>query len=108
MGFSAQGLANIRAKAARTIEDVFAVEISIGDAVIPAARSRATQGGTNELAGVLSDLSVGYRIRREAIPGGTVITPKTTIIVEGDRRYRVQKVHDTVGDPALYVECEEA
>lgn len=101
-------LARLRARAAATIEKTFLTSIVIAGHTIPAARFKSTQAVTNELSGLLADSDISWRIRRDAIPAGVTIRPERTIVSEGDKTYRVAKVHDPVGDPCITVEGKEA
>ena len=101
-------LARLRARASATIEKTFPTSITIAGHVIPAARFKATAAVTNELTGLLPDCDISWRIRREVIPAGVVIRPERTLVVEGEKTYRVAKVHDPVGDPCITVEGKEA
>jgi len=101
-------LARLRSRAAAAIEKVFLTSITIGTHTIPAARFKATQAVANELTGLMPDCDVSWRIRRDVIPTGVTIRPERTTIVEGEKTYRVAKVHDPVGDPCIVVEAKEA
>jgi len=105
---SATQLARIRARTASAIEKVFLTSIVIDGHTIPAARFKATQAAANELSGMLADCDISWRIRRELIPTGVTIRPERTTIVEGEKAYRVAKVHDPVGDPCIVVDAKEA
>lgn len=104
---SATQLARLRTRTAATIEKVFLTSIVIDGHTIPASRFKATQAATNELTGMLADSDISWRIRRDAIPTGVNIRPERTKVSEGEKAYRVAKVHDPVGDPCIVVEGKE-
>lgn len=101
-------LSRLRSWATRQIERAFPVDIVVSGHSIPAARFKLVTGGSSELSGLMADCDASWRIRREVIPTGVAIVPERTIVVEGGKSYRVSKVHDSVGDPALVVEGKEA
>ncbi len=98
-------LSNLRDQAARVIEQSFPVDIEIDGQVVPAARYRSTSTASHILDGMLPEIDVRWRIRRDALPAGVSILPETTLVREGAKSFRVASVTDSVGDPCLLVQA---
>lgn len=101
-------LTRFRGRVQTELESLFPTTVRVGaSADLAAARWTRSTGGTTELAGILPSCDVAFRIRRTLLAGIT-ITPERTLVVEGAKTYRVLKVRDAIGDPALMLECKEA
>lgn len=99
-------LSRLRSRCAAAIEKIFPITLVIGGHTIPAARWKSSASAEKELAGLLSESDVTWRIRREEIPTGLTIRPERTLIEESGITYRVDKVIDSNGDPCIVVEAK--
>lgn len=104
---SAAQLAQRRTQATRLIETAFPTTITIaGGSPIAAARWSAGSGGDSELAGILPTADVAFRVRRELLTSTPIIPERTTLVETNGGTYRVERVRDALGDPAIVLECK--
>ncbi len=108
---SGGGLANdfaaFMAEATQFIEGLLPTVLTFDDddTSIVGARWSSAKSAEGELSGLLPSRDISFRVRRELLAGIALVC-ETTTITEGGVSYRLTRIREAQGDPALVLECK--